>query len=401
MSAALPPGYELRGAREDEMQTVLHFIESVFHMAREYFFVRYRRYPDARAEHSRIVLHEGRPVAHQRLYRHDLQFAGAEVSAWAIGDVCTDPEHRRKRLGNVLLEDCATYAREHGAALVLIRASLFAFYCTLGWDSFPLPAATVTVGEVPPSRLPTGGYVTRTFEEPWDLWQVAEVHRRFCAGRSLVRLRDGRFWDEHRVWCPQERGQGFVVAGRDGRIAAYGRLWERTVTELCYLPGHEQAGVAVMEALLRLARVNRHEAIRVPLPADHAVLAALAGLPGVEMGSDDYTLLRLVHLRRLFEQTLGSLGARLRQAGMALSAPLTIRCLGRQVTLVPQQGYLTLSDAPSERVVELTQRQLLGFGAGLDSPAEALGGSADPTTIAELEAMFPRGNPIYWISDNV
>ncbi|MGQ9554766.1 MAG: hypothetical protein ACUVWR_11695 [Anaerolineae bacterium] len=60
----LPPGHELRGTSESEILDVVRFAESVFEMPREFFLARYRNYPGARAEHSRIIVHDGQIVAH-------------------------------------------------------------------------------------------------------------------------------------------------------------------------------------------------------------------------------------------------------------------------------------------------------------------------------------------------
>ena len=60
----LPPGYELRGATEAEIPAITVINEGIFHQPREFFVARYRNYPGAMAEHSRIVLYDGRPVSH-------------------------------------------------------------------------------------------------------------------------------------------------------------------------------------------------------------------------------------------------------------------------------------------------------------------------------------------------
>ena len=401
-SPSLPPGYELRGANESEIPDVVRFAESVFRMPREFFLARYRNYPGARPEHSRIVMHNGQPVAHHRLYQHPFGFAGGVVSAWAIGDVCTHPAHRRMGLGRALLQDSSDYVRVHGGCLCLIQAGFFDFYCSCGWESLALPSLRVDVATFPMDAFACEGYVTRTFEEHCDLWQVADVHRRFNAGRSLVRQRDRSFWANRRLWCPQEKGLGFVVAEQQGQVVAYGRLWQEHLSELCYLPGHEAGALAVLSALLRLARAEEGKAIRGTLPKDHVVWQALAAVPGVQFNQDRDTLLRLVSLRALLEQTLDALSARLRTAGVALSAPLTIRCAGEEVTLVPKPGYLAVADgARSGRAVELSQHQLLELGAGLASPVHVLGDRVDKVTLAELAALFPLGNPIYWNTDAV
>lgn len=398
----LPPGYELRGASESEILDVVRFAESVFEMPREFFLARYRNYPGARAEHSRIIVHDGQIVAHHRLYRHELAFAGGVVNAWAIGDVCTHPEYRRKGLGRALLADSADYIRTHGGSLCLIRAGFHDFYCSCGWEIMPLPALRIDVSAFPIDSLADNRYVTRTFEEHSDLWPVAEIHRQFNAGRSLVRQRDSSFWANQHLWCPQERGLDFVVAEHAGRLVAYSRLWDGRLSELCYLPGHEAAASAVLGALLRLARARREEAICGALPNDHAIWLALQGLPGVQLLQDRYTLLHLISLRNLFEQILDALSARLRAVGVALSAPLSIRCSGEEVTLVPKRGYLALADGSEPgHVLELTQRQLLEFAVGLASPSDSLSGQVGRVTLAELAALFPTGNPIYWNTDAV
>ncbi|MGQ9554767.1 MAG: hypothetical protein ACUVWR_11700 [Anaerolineae bacterium] len=112
--------------------------------------------------------------------------------------------------------------------------------------------------------------------------------------------------------------------------------------------------------------------------------------------------MRLISLRNLFEQILDALSARLRAVGVALSAPLSIRCSGEEVTLLPKRGYLALADGSElDHVLELTQRQLLEFAVGLASPSDSLSEQVGRVTLAELAALFPTGNPIYWNTDAV
>ena len=402
MSArTLPEGYGIRGARPEEIPAVTAFAESVFRISREYFLARYRHYPGALAEHSRLVVRGKEYVAHQRLYRHDLGFAGSSVRAWAVGDVCTSEGQRRMGLGFALLEDCIRYVRAQGAALCLIRAGLHDFYCQAGWEIMPLPSCWVNIQAFPLESLSDGGYLTRTFEPERDLWAVAEVHRRFNVGRSLVRQRDGYFWAKMPLWCPWQQGLGFQVAEHAGLPVAYGRIWDASLGELCYLPGHEQGAAALLTSFLRLARARQDSAVRLTLPADHALWPALAGLPGVESQPSRSTLLRLVSLRALFEQTLDGLSARLRASSHELAASLTVRCQGEEVTLVPRSGCLSLSGTRASRVAELTQRQLLHLGAGLAQPRELLAGQVGEDMLADLSALFPPGNPIYWNADSV
>jgi len=399
---SLPLGYEIRAARPEEMPHTVRFIESVMRAPREHFIARYRSYPNALPEHSRLVVHDGQIVAHQRLYHHPIGFSGTVINAWAVGDVCTHPAHRRKGLGRALLEDCVRYIREQGGALCLIRSSVFYFYCSIGWDSIAVPAFRLDVEKFPSESLRTDGYETRTFEESLDLWRVASVHQQFNAGRDLVRQRDGYFWANHRTWRLGDTNGGFVVAEKDGEIGAYGRMVGNRITELCHLPGEESAVNAVLEALVRRARSQRLNEIVGALPRDHLLWNVLRNAAGVDTTEDNHTLLRLVDLKLLFSQILDSLSARLRASGRELSGPITFRCADQEVTLVPHSGYLSLVDNISDaRQVNLPQRHLLELGAGLASPSAILKGIADEDTLADLEALFPLGHPIYWESDTV
>ena len=402
MSArTLPEGCSIRGATPDEIPAVTASLESVLIAPREFFLARYRHYPGALAEHSRLVVRGKEYVAHQRLYRHDLGFAGSSVRAWAVGDVCTSEGQRRMGLGFALLEDCIRYVRAQGAALCLIRAGLHDFYCQAGWEIMPLPGCRVDIQAFPLESLSDGGYLTRTFEPERDLWAVAEVHRRFNVGRSLVRQRDGHFWARMHLWCPWQQGLGFQVAERDGSVVAYGRMWDSRLGELCYLPGHEQGAAAVLASFLRWAHGGQGCTVHLALPADHALWPALAGLPGVETHEGRATLMRLVSLRALFEQTLDGLSARLCAASHGLAGPVTIRCQGEEVTLAPRSGCLSLSDTRASRVAELSQQQLLHLGAGLAHPSELLAGQVSEDVCTDLSALFPPGNPIYWNADSV
>jgi len=410
--SGLPPGYELRGARDDEIAEITRAAESVFGQfgaPREYFLARYRNYPGAAAEHSRVVLHRGRVVAHQRLYRHELALAGAVIPVWALGDVFTLPAHRRLGLGRALGEDGALYLRRLGCPLLLVRTSTYDFYEALGFERIGLPRLTLDVASFPLDALPEGEWVTRSYEEPYDLWPVALVHERFNEGRSLVRQRDRHYWANHRIWCGSETSLSTVVAENGGRVVAYARVWpavgssrawHAAIHEFCYLPGEEAAAVSVLRRCLYFAATHGMSTLTATLPRDHAAWAAVRGLPGVREEEDDETMLCLLDLRGLFERLLDRLSARLRSAATPLSSPITLRCQGQSVTLLPEGGYLALGRGEGRtRAVDLSQKQLLEFCAGLSQPGDALG--LEGQVARELDAMFPLGSPVYWTSDEV
>jgi predicted N-acetyltransferase YhbS len=399
----LPPGYELRGATEAEIPAITVINEGIFHQPREFFVARYRNYPGARAEHSRIVLYDGRPVSHIRLYQHPLSFCGATVNAWAIGDVCTLPEFRHKGLGSALLQDCARYTRAQGSPLLMVHAGRWGFYENFGWDSVLLPALKLDVNAFPLEALPDEGYLTRSFGEPGDLWQVAAVHSQYIRGRSLIRQRDLYYWNNQHIWDEVGTNLGFILVEKRGQVVAYARMWrDGDIVESAYLPDEERAALVSFQRLIRQARLLKYPAVSGQLPADHPIWRATQSLPGVERTDDDQVMLRVLDLHGLFSAILPALSDHLRASRTPLSGPVSFRCLGDEATLMPRQGYLELGGPCADsRVVDLTQAELVAILAGTVAPSKALAGKGDASLLAELDALFPASNAVYFVADFV
>ena len=94
-----------------------------------YFMRHYENDPNAEPEHVFVaeVEESGMIVASVRIFLRDLASFGTDLSAavraGGIGEVCTDPDHRRKGLSNTLLRRAIGYMQSIGLEVSLLHAS--------------------------------------------------------------------------------------------------------------------------------------------------------------------------------------------------------------------------------------------------------------------------------------
>lgn len=405
MAKSLPKAYELRGAKQDETDKVLDYLAEFMDAPREYFARIYRNFPQNVPENSRIVLRRGQIVAHVHAFPIDFWMNGVRVPAMMIGDVSTHPDHRRKGLGRLLLEDACRHGRKrHGATFAFLKSGVTHFYQAAGWDVLPMRSFSVDVSAFDVAAEaarsdPTWAkvmkrYVVRRFERAEETDKVAHVHEDFNRGRSLAVIRSADHWHRHFCWTSHHEIESlFLVAQLGGDIVAYSRANDRQLTEQCYLSGHEPAALALFESTIRQLGRRRAERFEVLIPEDHCLWRLLGGAPNTESRECRLHWLRQIDWSAMFECFRDAFNERLERAGLGAERPVTLSLGGQSVRLPsaervePEKPDLELSQLDSFRLVTGTVR------------CSTL--TEDAQLGRLLDCLFEPCSPIFWPMDVV
>jgi predicted N-acetyltransferase YhbS len=440
---------EIRGLRDDEYPALYSAITRVMGAPRTYFAAHYRHDPEARAEHSRVLLVDSQIVSHIRLYDRWQRVGGVPVHVGCVGDVCTLPEHRKQGYCRALLDDALAYwdARDYDLSMIVSGVGV---YERCGWVSFPEMAYRAPAVDCEPGD-PIGDYAVRRFARGDDLGAVAAVYDAYHRERSLATVRSRDYWERHFYWLAREREDAFFVAERDSQIVAYIRAQHggdtHIVSECCHHPDHPHAVHPLCAAAFTFARRARCQFVEAVLPEDHPAVDFFTDQPTWIAEERSPLLFRLVNLPRLLRRLQPLFTRRLREARLPRSAltlsvgdqmaglaimPDGVRIgapAGPVVSLRPADFFLLLfgqanasevlggvrqsrgirrgcSDGSRDRVegtsvisVSLGRRRQHESWEHESSVAGAAAESHDPQ--AALSALFPAGAPIYWRTDIV
>ena len=407
MPKELPEGYELRGAAVSETEAVLDYLEVVMNAPREYFACIYRNFPGDVPAHSRIVLTDGRIVAHVHAFPIDFWMNGVRVPGMMIGDVGTHPDHRRKGLGTLLLEDACRHAREaHGSTFALLRSGVAHFYGAAAWDVLPMTSWRIDVAGFDVSaevaRLDETAaeamkhYHVRRFERAEELGRIASIHEEQNRGRSLTVIRSWEYWRRHFYWSSHHEAESlFLVAEMNGGVVAYSRANAGRLTEMGCLPEHAPAAFALLESTIRQLRKKDTGSFEVLVPEDHCLWALLADSENAEAKEHRGHWLRQIDWAAMLEHFEVVFKERARRAGLEPTHPVTLALGGQMVTL----PLGSEAEAPAEACdLELSQIDAFRLVTG------AVRGSSltdDPELGKLLDCLFEEDSPIFWPMDVV
>lgn len=395
-------GVTVRGLTAAEYPQLLALLPRVMGAPREYFAAMYRNDPAAKPEHSRVVLLNGEIVSHIRLYDRWQYVGGVPVHVGCVGDVCTVPEHRLKGYCRTLLEDAMGYWEEQEYDLSMVVSGV-EVYQRCGWVTYPETRYTVPARDAPPED---GPYQVRRFVRADELKEARLVYEEYHAHRSLATVRSEEYWERHFYWIAGEREDAFFVAERKGQVMAYIRHEHRgdelLISEFCYARGEEEAVPGLLAASLRFAYRRGYLAVTATLPDDHPAVPLLQREPECQVEQTHVLLFRLVNLRRLLGRLTRLFADRLRAASLP-AGTLTLGCEGQAVTLDWDEERVVLRD-PQKRPLTLSPadffRLLFGQASGRELRLTNRYAFLS-TQVALLEALFPKGHPIYWRTDVV
>ena len=386
----------VRGAADVEIGRVLDFLEGRMG-AREFFESRFRTCPPTRAEASRLVWLGDRIVSHARVYRRDLRLRGAVIPSGHLAEVCTHEDFRRQGHGRALLQDCAEFIRSQAWPVACVYSGVGHFYACEDWVPFPLVRTSVATAHW--QVRPAPDVHVRRYERGRDDDAVAQIYNEYNQARNLSALRDAEYWRLHYSWIVEEDQIGFLIAEKRGAPVGYCRCFRGALCEYGVRPGHDDAGIALIDACVRRARISALEQLRLTLPVDEAVVTALSGV-GCSTVRDGLMHLRVVDLKGILDIALQTSGDRLRDCGCPRQHTIALEVLGQKCLIrfsrSGAEAECLPAAAPATRLAQ-TEFLKLVFGARLEADLSAF----SPDDRLLLTGLFPADGPVYWYADVV
>lgn len=271
---------QIRGATEDELEALVELQRLVFRpqegpTAQERYWSYVRQEPTYRPQQSRLVIDQGRIVAHLRVWDRTIRVRGATLRAGGIGSVLTHPDCRGKGYARALLHATEDYLRQAGYDLGLLFTIIgTTFYARLGWTPIPLPTF-----ELPAGPAAHNDYGTlRRLHIDRDLEEVSALYRHFTEPMTGPETRPLPYWTSG----PSRYRGVFPPWGveRQGRLVAYvnfaiddKELW---LTEAVASPSCEAAYGQLADQVNEQARQANLQNITGSLPHNHRLVAQLA-----------------------------------------------------------------------------------------------------------------------------
>jgi len=183
-----------------------------------------------------------RPVSCAQIIPKTIRLTeGRTATVAGIGQVWTEPEHRRKGIAPLVLRKCVDVMQTEGFALSMMFASRFDFYGALGWVQYVRPRNAITQWPEPAEDI-----TVRPFDAAKDMAAVRRLYDDYCASVPGTTVRDTGAWGATLYEAPDT----FVVAERAGDIRAYmrGKSADGTyvITEYAYAePDYDAIGSAL------------------------------------------------------------------------------------------------------------------------------------------------------------
>ncbi|CAB9509268.1 expressed unknown protein [Seminavis robusta] len=222
--------YVMRGLQDEEVDRWAAFCASVFSYKANppppsYFARHYHNDPQRSAALIRVMICDENIVASCRVFQRTISLGSDSSTALAggIGEVCTDPAHRRRGLSKLLLQDAIQIMTEYKMELSLLHAApdFFPVYESSGYSCTTSPWSLVTVDPVKlvsttatttttQSTTSTSSHTTiRLAQFPSDTPQLIKLHRAFSESRLAgTIIRSEQYWNEY---LSQELGNSLWV----------------------------------------------------------------------------------------------------------------------------------------------------------------------------------------------
>ena len=274
----------IRAAREGEIAEIAELQRLVFRPQEPDAAQRYLTYvegdPAYTPDHSRVIFHHGRIVAHLRIWDRSLCVRGAELLAAGIGSLCTHPDYRNRGYARALMRDSERFFLASGYDMGLLFSIIGTpFYQAQGWIPIPLPIFEfdgVSAFAMPPA--------VRRLDAVQDLEDIRALYQAHGLIYECAVLRERGYWTDGPA---QVRGT-FPTWGAvcEGQLAAYVTVEsddeEVWVKEAC---GSAEGYRSLAEAALAEVGDRR---LAGSLPRDHDFVGALEALTGTTAAWDTH-----------------------------------------------------------------------------------------------------------------
>lgn len=211
--------YVIRSLKEAEVDSWAEFCARVFSYKphpppASYFARHFHNDPDREIDWILVATVDEKIVASCRVFRRYLM---DDSLVYGIGEVCTDPQHRRRGLSSRLLNDAHRDIIKEGVSVLHASASFFSFYERLGYQSVRTRWTQVHV-EVP--QLPAQeSRQIRPANFALDTEGLMQVHSEYSRARFMGLRRTKDYW--HEYLSAELENDLHVDEDSKGRICSY------------------------------------------------------------------------------------------------------------------------------------------------------------------------------------
>lgn len=186
-----------------------------------------------------IALSDGKIVSTVRVFKRTYYLQGESVRVGGIGEVSTDPNHRKKGLAGELMRRSIPLIRELEYPVSMLGAIIRDFYAKFGWRQVVMPQR---ISQVAAHEIQRGRTLRRLRIDD-DLSDLREIHAEFSARFNGATVRSEEYWTR---WVkPQFEDNAWVLEDHHDRLIAYAVVEEQdgliNVKEFCARNGQERA----------------------------------------------------------------------------------------------------------------------------------------------------------------
>jgi predicted N-acetyltransferase YhbS len=414
---------EIRAVREEEIPEVIELMCSAFGEGiRACATAGHAEGAVPDLERCRVLVEDGRLVSYAQVADRTIRIGKSAVRMGGVGGVCTHPDRQRRGHSEAVLRDAVAYMERAGYHLSMLYTRFHAHYGKVGWA--PLPAEH-KFRVVPPPRPPQVDtpYRVRDFDEARDLAAVMRVYDEHNARRTLTTVRTEAYWRRGILprWVavrpaqgrPAGAGQGHPEPSRgaaeiSGQVVAYLHA-DRAVREVGYLPGHVEALRALVARLFQEARDANWEIVQGVIPENHPFVEMVRQVGGRRIGHElrEGMMMRVIRLAALLEQIAPELQDRLEASCLEpADTSLGLREAGQEAAVEIRRGQVRVREGRAPVTLEMGTRDFCKMLTGestFGQMRELLGGRTahvNQEHAALLEALFPKGDPVYWDCDH-
>ncbi len=355
--------------------------------------------PSYSHDQGSILLEDGKIVSHIQVYEKLMRYGAGRIPFGGIGDVATDPEHRRKGHAAKLLENAIEHMRHNELPLSLLYTDTQSLYEQAGWCVVP---ATMLEADVPAEARPgPRAYIVKPFEESEvrllaGYWDQAMSNLVGPLDRSVEYFLKQPDWLEgwgnvewdviHRIGHPA----GFVRTAVEGETLA--------LLDVCGT-SDEVIQVACAQAVRRAVESGCRK-IEGRVAPGSPLVREFAAFADIRLTTSDSQMMRLNDLEGTLRGALPEFHRRRRHNPLA-DRPVTLAVGDFAARIEFPSGTVALG-APEDggERLELTDRQflymLMGIGGGLEPVAES---NLSPSVKSQLANIFPETGHVFWYAD--
>ena len=234
------------------------------------FFARYFRHdPTFRDDLCFVAADGDRIVSTLQVFTKHVRVDGTVLKVGGVGNVYTDPQHRRRGLAPELLRRAITAMERQGFDLSLLFATRLELYGALGWRSHVRHLSFIEPG----AGALSGRYAIEPFDPARDLTAVMTLYDAHCESVRGTTVRDGAYWSGQLQYAGNPH-EDFLLARAGAQVVAYARGTSlygfNVITEHAVLPAH---AAALGDLICRLHAASS-------LPGTLCQLACEKGLDG-------------------------------------------------------------------------------------------------------------------------